>query len=209
MKAPSIYVLAGTNGAGKSSIAGAKILREGGTYYDPDAEARSILSSNPRIAQETANSEAWKKGKDLPERAIEKGLNYAFETTLGGVTITKLLETAAVFKRVDVHIWYAGLASPELHIARVKARVSKGGHDVDEEKIRERYESSRRNLIRLLPNLAELRLYDNSKDADPDTGARPEPALLLHLARGEVVFSCDPALTPEWARAIFAAAGVR
>jgi predicted ABC-type ATPase len=98
------------------------------------------------------------------------------------------------------------LSSPELHIARVRSRVARGGHDIPEAKIRERYDHSRLNLIRLLPNLTELRVYDNSEEADPQAGVAPEPALILHLARAMIVSSCKLTDTPQWAKPILRAA---
>jgi predicted ABC-type ATPase len=56
---PCIYVIAGTNGAGKSSIAGAMFLRQGVEYFNPDEASRLILTSNPGITQLEANSAAW------------------------------------------------------------------------------------------------------------------------------------------------------
>jgi predicted ABC-type ATPase len=203
-RAPRIYVLAGTNGAGKSSIAGAMLLRQRVEYFNPDEAARRILAANPGISQTQANGAAWHEGKRLLERAIAERLDFAFETTLGGRTITALLERAAS-RGFEVRIWYVGLNGPELHIARVRARVAKGGHDIPEPRIRERYDASRLNLIRLLPSLSELWVYDNSKDADPDAGVAPEPRLILHVRHGAVVGPRDLALTPEWAKAIVAA----
>ena len=203
-RAPRIYVLAGTNGAGKSSIAGAMLLRQRVEYFNPDEAARRILAANPGISQTQANGAAWHEGKRLLERAIAERLDFAFETTLGGRTITALLERA-VARGFEVRIWYVGLNGPELHIARVRARVVKGGHDIPEPRIRERYDASRLNLIRLLPSLSELWVYDNSKDADPDAGVAPEPRLVLHVRHGAVVGPRDLALTPEWAKAIVAA----
>jgi predicted ABC-type ATPase len=203
-RAPRIYVLAGTNGAGKSSIAGAMLLRQRVEYFNPDEAARRILAANPGISQTQANGAAWHEGKRLLERAIAERLDFAFETTLGGRTITALLERAAS-RGFEVRIWYVGLNGPELHIARVRARVAKGGHDIPEPRIRERYDASRLNLIRLLPSLSELWVYDNSKDADPDAGVAPEPRLVLHVRHGTVVGPRDLALTPEWAKAIVAA----
>jgi predicted ABC-type ATPase len=197
-------VLAGTNGAGKSSIAGAMLLRQRVEYFNPDEAARRILAANPGISQTQANSAAWHEGRRLLERAIAERLDFAFETTLGGRTITDLLERAAS-RGFEVRIWYVGLNGPELHIARVRARVAKGGHDIPEPRIRERYDASRLNLIRLLPSLSELWVYDNSKDADPDAGVAPEPRLVLHVRHGAVVGPRDLALTPEWAKAIVAA----
>jgi predicted ABC-type ATPase len=204
-RAPRIYVLAGTNGAGKSSIAGAMLLGRRVEYFNPDVAARRILAANPRASQTQANGAAWLEGRRLLERAIAERLDYAFETTLGGRTITGLLERAAG-RGIEVRVWYVGLSSPDLHVARVRARVAKGGHDIPESRIRERYDASRLNLIRLLPSLHELWVYDNSVEADPDAGVAPEPRLVLHLRRGTIVGPRDVSLTPAWAKAIVAAA---
>ena len=202
---PCIYVLAGTNGAGKSSIGGAALRHHGVEYFNPDEAARLIQAANPGISQMEANSAAWHEGIRLLERAISERWNYAFETTLGGRTITGLLERA-LSSGIEVHMWYVGLSSPELHIARVRSRVSRGGHDVAEGRIRDRYDSSRLNLIRLLPKLTELRVYDNTPEADPAAGIAPEPVLILHAVRGALVRSCALQLAPEWAKPILVTA---
>lgn len=202
---PCIYVLAGTNGAGKSSIGGAMLVQEGVEYFDPDEAARLILSANPGITQADANSAAWHEGRRLLQRAIVERCTFAFETTLGGHTIIALLERALA-EGIEVRVWYVGLSSPELHIARVRSRVARGGHDIPEERIRDRYDRSRLNVIHLLPNVTALRVFDNSKHADPFAGVAPEPTLILHLARGVVVSRCDLSLTPKWAKPILAAA---
>jgi predicted ABC-type ATPase len=198
-------VLAGTNGAGKSSIAGAMLLRQRVEYFNPDEAARRILAVNPGISQAQANSAAWHEGTRLLERAIAERLDFAFETTLGGRTITGLLERAAA-RGFEVRVWYVGLNGPDLHVARVRARVARGGHDIPEPRIRERYDASRLNLIRLLPSLRELWVYDNSKEADPAAGVAPEPGLVLHVRGGTLVGPRDLGATPEWAKAIVAAA---
>ena len=194
-------MLAGTNGAGKSSIGGAMIRAAGADYFNPDEAARQILDANPGATIAEANSAAWLEGKRLLERAIAEHGNFAFETTLGGATITKLL-ASAMDAGIDVHIWYVALHSPELHIARVRARVSRGGHDIPEHDIRRRYDASRHNLIELLPRLASLRVYDNSNDANPAAALAPTPVLLLHMERGRIAYRCDPTSAPEWAKPI-------
>ena len=202
---PCIYVLAGINGAGKSSILGATVLQEGGEYFNPDEAAARILTANPGVSQEDANSVAWYEGKRLLEAAITNAYDFAFETTLGGQTITGLLDLA-ISKGIEVRINYVGLTSIELHLTRVRARVAKGGHDVPEQLIRTRYDQSRLNLIRLLPRLTELHVYDNSAEADPSAGMAPEPILILHCRRGKVVGPPDLSGTPDWAKPIVAAA---
>jgi predicted ABC-type ATPase len=197
----SIYVLAGTNGAGKSSIGGAMIRASGADYFNPDEAARDILAANPGATITEANSAAWFEGKRLLARAIAERGNFAFETSLGGSTIPQLLADA-IASGIDVHIWYVALASPDMHVARVQARVARGGHDIPERDIRRRYDASRKNLIDLLPGFASLRVYDNSIEADLEQGIAPQPQLLLHVERGRIAAHCELTSAPDWVKPI-------
>ena len=163
------------------------------------------MAARPRLKQDAANAAAWHQGRRLLERAIAERLDFAFETTLGGSTLARLLGLAAD-KGAEVHILFIGLSSPELHIARVRSRVRAGGHDIPETDIRRRYEHSRLNLVHLLPKLASLRVYDNSAEGDPAKGRAPEPRLLLNMEKGKIKNADDLAATPDWAKPIVAAA---
>ena len=198
-----IYVLAGVNGAGKSSIGGALFAANNVDYFNPDLAAKTLLDTHPTLTQVEANARAWELGRRGLARALETGGTYAFETTLGAHTIPDLLINGAT-SRADIHIWFAGLATPELHIERVQERVAAGGHPIPEAKIRERYTCSRQNLIRLLPHLASLRVYDNSENNDPKHGARPEPVLVLHWVNRRIEHVAQA--VPQWAKAIVMAA---
>ncbi|MGO8967635.1 zeta toxin family protein [Mycobacterium sp.] len=200
-----IHVLAGVNGAGKSSIVGATIRDKGGEYYNPDEAAREIMAANPGLGQTEANAAAWEQGHKLLERAIDQGLDFTFETTLGGNTMPGLLAEAAK-RGVEVHVFYLGLRSADAHIERVRQRARAGGHDIPEADIRRRYRHSLINLVQLLPVLTELRVYDNSATADPATGQAPQPVLVLHRERGRIVGPSDLTSTPAWAKPIVAAA---
>jgi predicted ABC-type ATPase len=177
----------------------------GGEYYNPDEAARALMAARPGLKQLEANGAAWHQGRRLLERAIAERLDFAFETTLGGSTLTRLLAQAAD-RGAEVHVLYIGLSSPELHLSRVRSRVRAGGHDIPEEHIRRRYEHSRLNLIHLLPKLASLRVYDNSAEADPARGRVPEPRLVLHLEKGKIRNPDDLSRSPDWAKPIVAAA---
>jgi predicted ABC-type ATPase len=206
-------VLAGCNGAGKSSIGGAALRAAGAPYFNPDEAACAILHANlghgARISQEQANAAAWAQGKRLLERAIRGRLDFAFETTLGGNTITESLLRAAGERHL-VHVWFAGLANVDLHLERVRRRVAQGGHDIPDAKVRERYVRGRENLIRLLPAVASVRVYDNSAEADPRTGAEPHPVFLLEVQHKRIVHPADLrsllTRTPRWAKPIAGAA---
>jgi predicted ABC-type ATPase len=203
VKDSCIYVIAGPNGAGKSSIIGDVISRRGVRTFNPDAAAKQVRSADPSLSTEESNSVAWHEGVRLLRQAIDDRLDFAFETTLGGHTITGLLESAAA-AGIDLRIWYVALDSAELHIQRVKSRVERGGHDIPVDAIRARYDQSRLNLIRLLPVLRELWLYDNSVDSDPIAGLDPKPRLIVQVASRKVVATCELSETPDWAKPILA-----
>jgi predicted ABC-type ATPase len=200
-----IYVIAGVNGAGKSSIGGAAFRAFGGDYYNPDEAARQLVAANPGLDPGEANATAWQQGVGLLRQAFAERLDFAFETTLGGNTIPRLLAEAAA-QSIGIYVWYAGLSSAELHLKRVRSRVRHGGHNVPEDAVRRRYERSRLNLIALLPLLAALRMYDNSAEADPADGATPAPVLVLHTERGKILNPDELPRAPDWAKPIVAAA---
>ncbi len=201
----TIHVIAGTNGAGKSTVAGSQIRRLGGEYYNPDEATQRILRANPGAALADANSAAWHHGREMLERAIEEDGDLAIETTLGGQTIPRLLQNACSRGR-RVVLWYVGLEGIDLHVERVRKRVARGGHTIPEARIRERYDRSRENLISLMPDLSELWLYDNSREADESSGRSPPPRQVLHCRQGAIVERCAMADVPEWAKPIVAAA---
>lgn len=200
-----IFVLAGVNGAGKSSVGGAALLQRKVDYFNPDLAAQALRDANPGLSIDEANGHAWECGRAGLEHALAGGLNFAFETTLGAATLPDML-LAGAHRGAQIHIWYAGLSSPELHMQRVKSRVIAGGHDIPEQKIRQRYVTSRANLIRLLPHAASVRVYDNSADGDPKTGHRPQPLLLLHMEGGRAASHIALERVPQWAKPILAAA---
>ena len=204
---PVIHVLAGVNGAGKSSIGESEFNREGSPVFNPDTIAREIRGLHPDISDALANGQAWQIGRALLEQAIAEGRDYRFETTLGGRTIAELLEKAARAGH-RVNIWFCGLASPELHLARVARRVAQGGHDIPAAKIRERWRTSRENLIRLLPHIHHLRVYDNSAEADPAEGHAPRPVLWLEMKERRITAPPDPAGAPAWVQPILGAAAM-
>jgi len=196
-----VYVLAGVNGAGKSSVGGAMFAEAGQEFFNPDLVAQEFLSEYPGIGKEDANARAWQEGRRLLEVSIVTRQDFAFETTLGGNTIARLLKQAAK-SGIEVRVWYVGLEGVELHIERVRSRVAQGGHDIPEAKIRERYDRSRWNLLDLLPQLMELRVFDNTAENDPQAGRWPEPKLLMHWRRGRIAHSYNLARMPEWAKPI-------
>lgn len=207
MSKPVLYVLAGVNGAGKSSTGGHILTTAGLTWFNPDTFARELIAITG-CDQESANGKAWAEGVRRLDQAVAARQSYAFETTLGGRTIAAKIQAAA--RTHDVIIWFCGLESPEHHLHRVQTRVSQGGHDIPEAKIRARYPRALQNLIALMPHLAHLSVYDNSTEAAIGQ-AIPDPQLVLELAARHLVKPAadDQAAleqTPNWAKALVEAA---
>jgi predicted ABC-type ATPase len=196
-----ITVFAGVNGAGKSSVVGESLRARGGDYFNPDEMTRSILTARPSMSLSEANAEAWKRGKEALEKAIRDKADFTFETTLGGNTIAELL-SKALDEGLEVALIYVGLEKVELHLARVASRVSAGGHSIPEAKIRERYVSSIKNLVKLAPRLTQLRVFDNSAEGDPKSGTRPQPVEVLSAQRGTLERHCPLETCPNWAKPV-------
>lgn len=206
MKArPVLFVLAGVNGAGKSSVGGYLLAQAELSWFNPDTFARALVAEG-HFSQLEANAAAWQEGMRRLDAAIEQRTDFAFETTLGGRTVpTKIL---AASKTHDVYLWFCGLSSPELHIARVQARVAAGGHDIPEAKIRQRYPAALQNLIALMPCLSHLQVYDNSAQAGRGKAIQ-DPLLVLEVRAGKVMGSLGVnrlRKTPEWAKPLMEAA---
>ncbi len=87
----------------------------GADYFNPDEATTRILAANPDISTAEANSAAWHQGKRLLERAIAERLDFAFETTLGGHTISALLHEALA-AGIEVRMCSSGLLNPTNHM---------------------------------------------------------------------------------------------
>ncbi|UNE64341.1 AAA family ATPase [Xanthomonas oryzae] len=200
----NLLVLAGVNGAGKSSLLGRFLQEDGATWFNPDAFTKELVEQGWALAE--ANAQAWEEGVRRLRHAMANGSDFAFETTLGASTIPRLLREACA--QHTVAVWFCGLATVDLHIQRVAARVAAGGHAIPEHKIRERYDASRANLIALLPYLAVLHVYDNSAPA-ADAAGQVAPVLVLELDRSGLHYPQTPeelAQVPDWAKPIVMAA---
>lgn len=204
---PVLFVLAGVNGAGKSSLLSRALTQRGLGWFDPDAFARFLLEQGG-CTQREANAEAWAEGMRRLHGALAEEHDYALETTLGGNTMPRTIARSA--ETHAVHLWYCGLESPELHVERVRARVAAGGHPIDPGQIRERWFTAPINLIDLMPKLTALRVYDNSATASPGQPIAV-PRLLLEV-RDQSVRRPAPGdrealeSVPGWAKPIVEAA---
>ena len=198
-----IVVLAGVNGGGKSSLGGAVLREAGMAWFNPDDWSRALQAAGrPR---EVADAEAWAEGQRRLKAAITAGTSFAFETTLGGRSVTATLIEAG--RSHDVLIWYVGLDSVAQHLERVALRVRHGGHDIPAAKIRERWLGSMANLVRLVPHAAGIQVFDNLTAVPEGEPLRP-PRLVAAIEDGRLRWPPPDALdrVPRWAVPVVEAA---
>ncbi len=141
--APTIYLIAGCNGAGKTTFAKVLLPHEVKclNFLNADLIAQGLSPLNSRAA-------AIKAGRLLLAefRAfLERRETFAVESTLSGTTYIALLKQARQIG-FQIYIYYLWLPNPTLAIARVRERVKMGGHDVPVADIRRRYGRSLRHF---------------------------------------------------------------
>ncbi len=154
---PLLLIIAGSNGAGKTTFAKPYVADRGLRFLNADeltrefeqrGEAQALVKAGRQFLQEV-------------DTAITSGEDFAMETTLSGSYIYGVVERAkAAGYRVE--LVYLFVKSPAEAVARVAQRVLKGGHDVPEEAIRRRYARSRRNFLRLRELTDMWELYYSS-----------------------------------------------
>lgn len=196
-----ILVAAGANGAGKSSIVQPYFESIAGSYFNPDEAARELVTRG--IPQQAANQQAWAIGYQGLCEAVETGGNYAFETTLGGHSIPFQLMRALAFGRPLV-ILYVGLASVELHLQRIRERVARGGHDIPSDKVRQRYDDSRRNLLWFIGTAAAIRVWDNSEQSADGKPSRTREILRTEHDAAKLMLPDGMDKVPDWTKPLFA-----
>jgi predicted ABC-type ATPase len=149
-RSPTIYVIAGCNGAGKTTFAKeflpkeVKCLR----FLNADEIARGLSPLKPSAgAVQAARLLLTQVGECLRRRET-----FALESTLSGKTYIRLFRRARELG-FEIELHYLWLSSPAQAIARVQLRVRQGGHHVPAADIRRRF---KRSLVHLLDDYLPL-----------------------------------------------------
>lgn len=160
---PTFWIVAGPNGSGKSSL-----------YGNTDIEAfdQSVWIINPdlltqRIQQveklplAEANVQAVVRIEAWLEASIRAHQTVGVETVLSTDKYRRLVLDAKQ-RQFELRLIFVMLSSPDLNVQRVRLRVSKGGHDVPEAKIRQRWTKSLGQLPWFWDQADQAVIYDNS-----------------------------------------------
>lgn len=183
-------MIAGPNGAGKSTLHK--------TVIEPSISAPFINADViQRDELKDPSMQASYKAAEIAEERRREHLaskkSFVTESTFSHPSKLELLQDAKDHG-FRVVVYHVNVRSPELSVKRVGSRFRQGGHDVPEDKIRERY-ARNPALIRQAVLLADRGfVYDNSALGKP-------PELTVAFRSGEVVYASKA--VPAWARDLY------
>ena len=160
---PTVYIVAGSNGSGKTTFARKFLPKYAGRHIDfinayLIASGLSPLNSDKMVIQ--ASRIVLQRIKELSESKKD----FAFETTLSGRSYSVLLRR---IKKMGyrVHLFYLWIPNYKLAIERIRERVREGGHNVPAEIVRRRFAKTLDNLFHMyLPLIDYLIMFDNSSE---------------------------------------------
>ena len=159
-KKMNLYIIAGCNGAGKTTASFTVLPEMLGCreFVNADEIAAGLSPFNPEGV-------AIQAGRLMIDRIIyllKEGETFAFETTLATRSYVKLIRQAQK-RGYFVTLLFFSLSTPEQAVARVAKRVAMGGHNIPTDVIYRRYEAGLSNLVQLyMPVCDNWALYDNS-----------------------------------------------
>ena len=193
MKNPTLIVVCGPNGSGKTSIT-KKILKhewlDNCTYINPDEIARDIFGdwNSPQAIVDAANY-----ANKLRYNLLEQRESVIFETVFSS---SDKLDYILKAKELGyfIRVFFVCTDSPTINASRIARRVIQGGHDVPIPKIISRYSKSIVNCAVISTYVDRLYVYDNSRE-------NKEPKLLFRSSYG-IIKKTYTNIHP-WANEIF------
>lgn len=159
---PVLHLLCGPNGAGKSSYVHDVLEPSTGLpFINADEIAAELWPSS----QVEHVYDAAKIAEERRRERIAKGSSFITETVFSHSSKIDLVSDA-VDAGYLVHL-HVVMVPVELTVQRVRERVCRGGHDVPEHKIRDRYERLWSHIYQAIRLADEAEVFDNSRAGTP------------------------------------------
>lgn len=175
-------IIAGANGVGKTSLY--QILKSSddlGERVNIDEMVSEKGSWMDKLLQIKASRDAI----SMINKYISNGVTFHQETTLPGNVILKQIKKARA-AGFEIRLYYVGVESVDVSLRRVAKRVTNGGHGIESEIIRKRFDAMPDQLREILPLCDTASFYDNTVRFRR-----------LALTKGDVIFDADMDL-PAW-----------
>lgn len=116
--------------------------------------------------RETNSYEAALAGEFIKELLLKAAVLFTFETVMSHPGKIEFIKKAKE-QGYKVYLYFIATESVEINIGRVAQRVLKKGHDVEEGRIRSRFDNTLGLLSRTIPLTYRTFLFDNSYEDDP------------------------------------------
>lgn len=159
---PCIYIIAGCNGAGKTT-ASYTVLPEV-LHCNEFLNADNIAKGLSPFNVEGVAIEAARIMLNRLQELLHQQIDFAFETTLASKSYLSFIKQARELN-YQIHLVFFWLNSVNLAKERVLQRVQNGGHHIPDDVIERRYYAGIKNLNNLyIPNVDSWRIYDNSEN---------------------------------------------
>ncbi len=157
---PNIYIIAGCNGAGKTTASFTVLpeMLDCNEFVNADEIAKGLSPFQP----ETVSFHAGRIMLERITELIDLEVDFAFETTLTTISYKNTIELARL-KGYKITLLFFWLNDVKLAIERVATRVSEGGHNIPEEVIIRRYFKGLANLTNIFIDICDYWIViDNS-----------------------------------------------
>jgi len=156
----NLYIIAGCNGAGKTTASFTILVDtlDCKEFVNADEIAKGLSPFQP----ETVSFEAGRIMLNRLNELLNKGVSFSFETTLSTKSYRCFILKAKE-QGYKVTLLYFWLQTTELAKERVKIRVLEGGHNINEDVIERRYKRGIINLFEIYIDIVDaLLIFDNS-----------------------------------------------
>ncbi len=157
-----LWVLAGGNGAGKTTFYENFLASKGIKFVNADVIAKVINPYRP----EEVSYESADIASEIREDLLKQEVSFCFETVFSHVSKVDFIAKAKAMG-YEIILVYIHLETSDLNEARVYQRIKSGGHSVPIAKIHSRIPRTMKNISLALPLTDETRLLDNSSKDNP------------------------------------------
>lgn len=159
-----LHLIAGSNGAGKTTLFETVIRPNTGLpFVNADEIAKGIAGAE--LVTDDVSLQAQRLAAEQREQLIAAGVSHVAETVFSHPSKIALVHKA-INAGFTVHL-HIVVVPVELTVARVRTRVINGGHDVPEDKIRDRHARLWTYVADAIKVVQHAVVYDNSKAATP------------------------------------------
>lgn len=162
MNRKQLWLLAGGNGAGKSTFYRIQLEPLGLPFINADIIAREIYPDAP----EEHSYDAAILAEKLRLGLLHEGRSFCFETVFSHPSKIDFVAHAKSLG-YEIILIFIHLDSERLNRARVMQRVEEGGHNVPSEKIAARIPRAVNHIRAVIPLCDQVRILDNSSAEDP------------------------------------------